>query len=70
MTGPGCSKNKGGEHRKHTPIVNEKQRVLFQMVAAGIKTKAKGLSKSKAKEHLAEVKGKRLARVAAKRKKS
>lgn len=64
MTGPGCHSG-----RKHTPIVSEKQRVLFRMVAAGVKTKAKSLSQKEAKEHLAEVKGKRLVRVAAKRKK-
>ena len=70
MTGPGCSKNKGGEYRKHTPITSGSQKKLFQMVAAGVKTKATGLSKAEAKRHLAEVKGRRLARVAAKKKKS
>lgn len=47
------------------PVTSEKQRRLFQMVAHGKKTKATGLTKSKAKEWLAETpKGKKLPMVA------
>lgn len=52
MPGKGC--------KKHTPIVSEAQRRLFGAVAGGAKTKAKGLTKKKAKQHLREVKGKTL----------
>ena len=60
MTRKGCGKTKSGKHRKHTPIVSEAQRKLFGAVAGGKKTKAKGLSKTEAKRHLKEVKGKKL----------
>ena len=60
MTGPGCSKTKSGEYRKHTPIVSEAQRRLFYAAASGKETKAKSLSKKEAKEHLAEVEHKKL----------
>jgi len=60
MIGPGCSKTKSGEHRKHTPIVSEAQRRLFYSVAGGKNTKAAGLSQAKAKEHLKEVEHKNL----------
>ncbi len=53
MTGPGC-------HRKHTPIVSEKQRALFGAVASGKSTKASGLSRVEAKRHLKEAEGKDL----------
>ena len=51
-------KKKG--HRKHTPIVSEKQRRLFGAVAGGKKTKAPSLSRAEAKRHLKEAKGKKL----------
>lgn len=61
MTYKGCgSKTKSGKHRKHTPIVSQAQRGLFGAVAAGKKTKATGLSKTEAKRHLKESKGKKL----------
>jgi hypothetical protein len=60
MTGPGCSKTKSGQYRKHTPIVSEAQRRLFGAVASGKKTKATGLSRTEAVRHLKEVKGKEL----------
>jgi len=60
-TKPRCTKKtKSGKYRKHTPIVSEAQRRLFGAVASGTATKAKGLSKAKAKKHLKEVKGKKL----------
>jgi hypothetical protein len=62
MTHAGCGKTKSGSYRKHTPIVSEKQRRLFRAAAAGRTEKAPSLSKKEAKEHLEEVKGKRLRR--------
>lgn len=47
-------------HKKHTPIKSKAQRRLFGAVAGGAKTKATGLTKRVAKEHLKEVKGKKL----------
>jgi hypothetical protein len=67
MTDAGCSKNKGGEPRKHTPITSEKQRRLFYAVAAGKKTKAKGLSVKEAKSHIKEAAGKHLVHSAIKK---
>lgn len=49
-----------GKHRKHTPIVSEKQKGLFGAVAEGKKTKATGLTKKVAKQHLKEIKSKKL----------
>lgn len=60
MPGACCKSGKLYKHKKHTPIVSEKQRRLFGAVAGGAKTKAGGLSKAEAKRHLKEVKGKRL----------
>lgn len=57
MPGKGCGK---GGHRKHTPIVSQKQRGLFGAVAGGQATKATGLSVAEAKRHLKEAKGKKL----------
>ena len=53
MTRPGC-------HRKHTPIVSEKQRALFGAVASGQSTKVSGSSQAEAKRHLKEAEGKNL----------
>jgi hypothetical protein len=47
-------------HKKHTPIVSRAQQRLFGAVASGKKTKATGLSKAKAREHLRESRGKSL----------
>jgi len=66
-TGPGCSKTKSGAHRKHTPIVSEKERALFGAVASGQKTKASGLTRAEAVRHLKESKGKKLPKRAKKR---
>jgi len=60
MTYAGCSKTKSGAHRKHTPIVSEKQRALFGAVASGQKTEASGLTRAEAIRHLKESKGKKL----------
>lgn len=57
MPGKGCGK---GGRRKHTPIVSQAQRRLFGAVAGGQATKATGLSKTEAKRHLKEAKGKKL----------
>jgi len=46
--------------RKHTPIVSDAQRRLFAADAYGKKDILPGLSKQEAKEHLEEVKGKKL----------
>jgi hypothetical protein len=54
MTTTKCGK------RAHTPIVSKAQKRLFGAVAGGKKTKATGLSKAKAKEHLKEAAGKKL----------
>lgn len=45
--------------RAHTPIVSKQQQKLFGMVASGSK-KLPGLSKSMAKKHLTESRGKKL----------
>jgi len=61
MTGARCGKKrKTGGHRKHTPIVSERQRKLFGAVASGQATKATGLSRTEARRHLKEVKGNKL----------
>ncbi len=60
MSGPSCPKTKSGKHRKHTPIVSEAQRRLFGAALSGRATKAKRLTKEKAREHLEESKGKKL----------
>jgi len=62
MSGAGCPKS----GRKHTPIVSEKQRRLFG-VAVSNSHKAPSLSKTEAKRHLKEVKGRKLPERAAKR---
>ena len=54
MSGKNCNK------RKHTPIVSRAQQKLFGAVASGKSTKATGLTKAKAVEHLKESKGKNL----------
>jgi len=59
MPGKGCPKTKSGKHRKHTPIVSEKQRKLFG-AAMSNSHKAPSLSKAEARRHLKEVKGKKL----------
>lgn len=50
----------GGKRRKHTPIVSEAQRGLFGAVRGGQATKATGLTKKLAGEHLREAAGKKL----------
>lgn len=60
MTRKGCS-------RKHTPIKSKAQQRLFGAVAGGKKTKATGLSKTEAKRHLRESKGKKLPKKAKKK---
>lgn len=60
MPGIHHKKENPGKHRKHTPIVSEKQRRLFGAVAGGVQTKATSLSKVDAKRHLEEVEGKKL----------
>lgn len=68
MTRPNCPKTKSGKRRKpHTPIVSEAQRRLFGAVASGKVTKAPGLSKVEAREHLTEAKGKDLPETAKKK---
>jgi len=64
MTGPGCGKLKrSGKHRKHTPIVSEKQQGFF---GAELKRKREGksgktgMSEAELARHLEESKGKKL----------
>jgi len=56
-------KKKGKKHRKHTPIVSEKQRGFFgaelARKKAGKKTRTK-MSQAELKRHLKESKGKKL----------
>lgn len=53
-----------GTHRKHTPIVSEKQRGLFGAELArreaGKKPRMPGITKTELREHLKESKGKKL----------
>jgi len=59
MPGEGCKKG----HRKHTPIVSEKQRGFmgaeYRRKKKGLKSKTK-MSKAELKRHLKEAKGKKL----------
>ena len=56
-------KAKGKKHRKHTPIVSERQRKFFgaelARLRAGKRRRTK-MTKQQLKRHLKEVKGKRL----------
>jgi hypothetical protein len=67
MTGAGCGKL----HRKHTPIVSEKQRGFF---GAELKRKREGketkteMSEVELSRHLEESKGKRLPKLRRKKK--
>ena len=55
-------------HKKHTPIVSERQRRLFGAAASGQAYAAPSLSKAEAMRHLKEAKGKSLPERLAKRK--
>lgn len=64
MTGPGCSKSKGGKRRKHTPIVSEAQR---GMMGAELGRRKDGkpalmptMTTTELQSHLRESKGKDL----------
>ena len=71
MTGKGCSKTKSGKHRKHTPIVSEKQRGKFGAELArrraGKKAHMPGITADVLSPHLKEAKGKNLPKVAKKK---
>lgn len=63
MTGPGCPKTKSGKHRKHTPIVSEKQRGFMGAELARKRAGKKGkteMSQAELSRHLKEAKGKNL----------
>jgi hypothetical protein len=64
MTTRSCPKKRSGKHRKHTPIVSEKQRGLFGAEyarrKAGKKGRMPGITKKELRSHLKEAKGKKL----------
>ncbi len=65
MSGNPCKhKSNPGKHRKHTPIVSEKQRGLFGAELArrraGKASRMKGITTKELEEHLRESKGKNL----------
>jgi len=62
MTTKACRKS----GRKHTPIVSQSQRRLFEAVASG-SVRLPGLSIEEAKRHLREVRGKKLPKRTAQR---
>lgn len=61
MPGKGCKKR---GHKRHTPIVSEKQRGLFGAEYArrkkGKKGRMKGITTTELRQHLKESKGKKL----------
>lgn len=69
----GNPKRKGKKHKKHTPIVSEKQRGLFGAELArrkaGKQRRMKGITTAELRRHLKETKGKKLPEKAKKRKK-